>query len=657
MRGTFISLFLALILVFIPLQDTSARSNRLRLPSYERALKDISKGRTNNAKILVARSRHHILNEVLLVELMAQPGNDYNFQQLARFIMQHPDWPNMKGIRLIAEQKMPSNMPTKQILNWYTSYPPLTGIGFSRYIDSLNASGQENKAIKLVRSRWINKNFDNRDFKAYQSRYAPLLRKKDHRKRLDRLLWDERTTSAKKMYRYVYKSDKNLAEARIALIKNKGRVGPLINRVAAKHKKHPGLMFDRLKWRKKRGMRTGVLEILKNPPHRLGRPKLWWKERHIMARRLMERKQYTRAYYLVRKNGLTDDDGFAYLQAEFLAGWLALRKLKKPLIAEEHFRHITDTASSPISKARGYYWLGRAQESNNNRSHAAHSYESASMFNTTYYGQLAIAKLYNNPYVTAQPEPEIPSNIRKQFFARRIIKATEQLARKRLYNHAKKYFMAAAYYATKRVEYALLMELATMIERPDWAIKTAKIATQRGMLITGAAYPVLSTHIPTPPDLAFTHALIRQESLFDPKAGSHVGARGLMQLMPGTARDVARKLGIRYRKSKLTNPRYNLRLGTYFIQKQIDNFDGSLILALAAYNAGPRRAREWISKFGDPRLRRVDAIDWVESISIYETRNYIQRILESLQFYRARLNGGKAPLRIEQDLSVSSKRT
>ncbi|MGE0108270.1 MAG: lytic transglycosylase domain-containing protein [Bdellovibrionales bacterium] len=614
------------------------------------ALQELAQGHSNKAEILLARSPNYTLNEVLLVELMAQPGNDFDFYELARFVMQHPDWPNLNGVRLIAEQKIPRNMPSQQVLNWFTSYPPLTAVGFTRYIDVLNATSQEAKAIKLVRSRWIDRNFDKDDFNAFYSRYKPLLRKEDHRKRLNRLLWDERTSAAKDMFRFVNHKDELLAQARIALIKDQSSVAPLINKVPKKYQNDAGLLYERMRWRLRRDMYQEALEIAMHPPKKIARPSLWWEKTHILARYLMEQHKFTQAYELVKQHRLTDDESFAYLQAEFLTGWLALRKINKPLEAEARFRNIVKTASAPISKARGYYWLGRAQEANNQLAEAGKSYEMAALYNTTFYGQLAIDKLYENPYILAQPEPPIPSSIRDDFYKRSIIRAIEQLARLDLYGKAKEYFLAATNYATKRVDFALLIELANIIERPDWAIATAKKAAQEGILITGAAYPILSIAIPQPPDIAFTHALIRQESMFNPRAGSSVGAQGLMQLMPDTAQDVAREIGIRFDSSRLTDPHYNVRLGTYFIQKQIERFDGSLVLALAAYNAGPRRAQEWIKTFGDPRKANVDTVDWIETISIYETRNYIQRILESLQFYRARLSGGKAFLQIRNDL-------
>ncbi|NTU77277.1 MAG: lytic transglycosylase domain-containing protein [Alphaproteobacteria bacterium] len=303
-----------------------------------------------------------------------------------------------------------------------------------------------------------------------------------------------------------------------------------------------------------------------------------------------------------------------------------------------------------MTRARGAYWLGRAYEALGDKREAEQSYETAAALSMTYHGQLALTRLYAQPEIKALPEPPIPANVRLRFFARDVVQAAERLLKIGQADRARLFFKAATEAAEQRYEYALLMDLAYKLQRPDWAITAAKAANQKNIIVGSGAFPVLSIHIPTPPDPAFTHALIRQESLFNSSVGSPAGARGLMQLMPGTAKGVAKKLGMAYEPERLAESSYNLRLGTTYAQEQLDNFDGSFILALAGYNAGPRRVREWIEQNGDPRTSRIDPIDWIEMIPIYETRNYIQRILENYQVYRARLRGGQAPLTLLQDL-------
>ncbi len=616
--------------------------------TYASAFAAMDKGQAGAVQTVLARGSDPVLNKVLRAWLMAQPGNTYGFDDLASFVTENPDWPNLKGILMIAEQKLPLGAGNEQIVNWFNAYPPLTPVGFSRRMEALEAVGHGRIAENLIRNRWIERDFGAEEKSAFLTRYGSFLKLEDHYARLDRLLWKNDPSGAKSLYPYVDDSVRSLAEARLALAAQSGNAPALLAQVQTSWQRDAGLLYEQLRWHRKNGNTEAAIEILLNAPDSLAHAEDWWMERHIIIRRLMEQKDFRLAYRLAAKNGLST--GFEFVQAEFLAGWLALRFLQRADLAELHFTKLLNEASSPISRARGYYWLGRAHEAMGQHEKAVQAYQSAAALNTTFYGQLAIARLETAPTIRAVSEPPIPSHIRNKFFARDSVKATEKLYRMGQTERARQFFKAMTETAAQRVDFALLLELAYELQRPDWAINAAKAANQRNFIVTGAAYPVLSMKIPTPPDRALTHALIRQESLFKADAGSSAGARGLMQLMPGTAKDVAGKLGLPYSPDKLTNPDYNVKLGTYFIQKQIDNFDGSYILALAGYNAGPRRVREWIDLFGDPRTREVDPVDWLELIPIYETRNYVHRIMENLQFYKARLAGGEVPLTLLQDI-------
>lgn len=616
--------------------------------SYREAFAALDANQYERVRSIMYTGGDPVLNKVLRGYLMAQPGNDSSFDELAGFVSDNPDWPGRKGIMMIAEQKIPTGASNDQIINWFTTNPPLTMNGFYRYVAALDAGGHGGKAVEAIRAKWIEKDFSADDLIEFRTRYAPLLTERDHVARLDRLLWDNNITAARAMYRYMSQGYQDLAEARIALAAQSSNANALLARVPASLQRDPGLLFERMRWRRKGGDTDGAIEILLNEPDQLGKADAWWDETNIIIRRLIEQKDFKLAYRIVANSKLKS--GFDYVQAEFIAGWLALRFLKKPEVAHRHFSNILSDANSPITRARGYYWIGRTYDAAGQKQDAEQAYQSAAAINTTFYGQLALAKMYANPVIRATSEPPIPQPVRSRFFGRDSVQAVSRLYRIGQNERARTFFRSIAEASSQRVEYALLLELAYQLERPDWAVTAAKSANQKNIILTGGAYPVLALNIPTPPELALTHALIRQESEFKADAGSPVGARGLMQLMPGTAKDVAKKLDMTYSPERLTDPNYNVKLGTAFIQKQIDNFDGSYVLALAGYNAGPRRAREWMDLFGDPRTADVDAIDWIELIPIYETRNYVQRIIENLQFYRARLNKGEAPLLILQDL-------
>ncbi len=641
----FLALFLLLPALSVEARKPDAAPSR---PGYRQAFAGVDSGKYAAAASVVRYGSDPVLNKVLRAYLMAQPGNDYSFDDLAGFIADHPDWPGLNGIVMIAEQKIPSNASPDQIINWFNAYPPLTLAGFYRYIDALDAVGHGHKAAGFIRDRWINRNFSGGELAAFRARFETVLTSADHWARLDRLLWANDISAARAMYAYADPGRKALAEARLALANQLNKAESLIDKVPSRLQHDPGLMYERLRWRRKNNLDESAIELLTQAPGQLGEPGKWWEERHILIRRVMERRDFVLAYRLSADHGL--NNGFDFIQAEGLAGWLALRFLKRPDVARRHFELLLAAANTPMTRARAAYWLGRSLEALGDKHAAEQAYETAAALNMFFYGQMAMTRLYAKPVIAAMPEPPIPANVRAQFFARDSIQAVERLYRIGETDRARTFFRAATDYAMQRVEFALLMELAYQLQRPDWAIMAAKAANQKNMIVGAGAFPVLSMSIPSPPDPAFTHALIRQESLFNASVSSPAGAKGLMQLLPGTARDVAKKLGMPYTESRLTDPDYNVKLGTAFVQDQLDRFDGSIVLALAAYNAGPRRAREWIDLFGDPRSPRVDPVDWIELMPIYETRNYVQRIVENLQVYRARLNGGRAPLTILQDL-------
>lgn len=640
------ALFL-LLLTFI--QCAPAHAISMEPQTYRRAFAAMDAGHADLAYASVQHAHDAVLNKVFRAYYMAAPGNNASFAEMADFVTDNPDWPGLKDIRMIAEQKMPDQMAPMQVVDWFGVYPPVTLIGAYRYIDALNASGHGKEAQDFIRQRWINGDFRDDEFTAYYTRFGAYLSSDDHWARLDRLLWEGSSDGAHRMYGLVDSNAKILAEARMALAREKPHAFDIALQVPSERQSDPGLQFEKLRWLRRQGQDDMATEILEHAPSELGKPDAWWEERQIMVRRAMDRRDYELAYRLAGDHGAVNNKNL--LQAEFLCGWLALRFLNRPDEARDHFEALYDHATTPISRARGAYWLGRSYETLNDGSAAQEIYQIASSLNITYYGQLAAARLSSDPVITAEPEPPIPSPVRAAFYARDIVRVIEHLhdlggqsTRVRIF------FKAATDAAVKRADFVLLTELAYRLSRPDLAIEAAKAADQKNMLVAAGGFPLLGGHIPSPPEPAFTHAVIRQESMFNPDASSPVGAKGLMQLMTPTAKSMAQHLGMKYRQQKLCEPEYNLKLGTAFIQNQINSFDGSYVLALAGYNAGPSRVREWMTQIGDPRDPHVDPVDWIEMVPSPETRNYIQRILENLQIYRARLNGGEAQLLILKDL-------
>jgi soluble lytic murein transglycosylase len=647
-------LFLTLLLFVLTASPAWAQPHAKPKPptlsqEYHHAFEAIATNHPQEAEQVAQHGPDPILNKVLRGYAMALPNNDYTFDQLDAFIRDNPGWPGLKGIQMIAEQKIPPNATSAQIIDWFATRAPTTLPGFYRYADALNQTGQTQQAEGAVRERWINAEFTGDEQTTFYNRYNALLDSSVMWSRMDHLLWKGDIAAAERMMPFVDATHKSIAEARLSFMTQQSSDPEMwVSRVPSDAQNEPGLLYQRLHWRVKNNRDDEADEILMHAPNELGNAEAWWDLRQVMVRRAIAQRDYALAYKLTAGHGQRGSK--TLVQAEFLCGWLALRFLNQADVAREHFQILYDNATTPVTRARGAYWLARSYESLGDKNSAEQAYEDAAAFSTTYYGQLAMTRIYDAPVLTAKADPPLPEAARRAFMGHDLIKAALRLDDIGETDRAQSFFHAAVESATERAEFIVLTEVAARMHRPDLSIQAVKAANQKDMQVETGGFPLLDEHVPTPPESAFTHALIRQESMFNPGATSGVGARGLMQLMPRTAKDVARKLDIRYSESRLNEPEYSLHLGTAFVQQQIDHFNGSYVLALAGYNAGPGRVREWIGQFGDPRSPDTDPIDWVESIPLTETRNYVQRIIENIQIYRAKLAGGHAPLMIINDL-------
>ena len=639
------------VFAFIAFLSVSAtlHAANIEVQNYKRAFALVEAGHADQAVIFALKGRDPVLNKALRAYYMEQPGNSASFSEITGFMAHNPEWPGQRALGMAAEQKIPADATPAQVIQWFTEHPPITPIGVYRYVDALQAEGRVQEASNLITDHWVEGEFSGEEQYAFLARFSRTLDVDAHWSRLDHLLWKGDAAAARRMYPYVDDEHKMVAEARLALASQKRNAESFAMSVPINVQNDPGLQYELLRYAVRNEQDDQAVNMLKGAPDIYGNPDMWWEQRQIMIRRMMDRRDYASAYRLAVEHGRIA--GKKRLEAEFMAGWLALRFLDAPSEARNHFQSLADDAQTPISRARGYYWLGRAYEALNDTESARDAYEIAAALNITFYGQLAATRIYQNPIIHAAAEPAVPQKVRTVFFDRDEIRIIERLHAIGMKDQARTFFRAAADHANTRADFVLLSELAYRIERPDLAIETAKAANQKNIVMSAGGFPLLNSSLPKQPEPAFTHAVIRQESMFNPEAESSAGARGLMQLMPTTARGMAKKLNIKFSPQSLSNSSFSLRIGAAFIQNQIDTFDGSYVLALAGYNAGPHRVREWMQQIGDPRSSNIDIIDWIEEIPVAETRNYVQRILENLQVYRARLKGGQAPLLILKDLA------
>ena len=488
-----------------------------------------------------------------------------DFDELATFLLSNPDWPSQKMLRTKAEQAMDLAMPASAVIAWFERFPPVSRQGRIRLAQALDATQRTAEAVDLLRRIWIEENFPRRNSKVFYARYKSILRPEDHIARLDRLLWDGRRSEAKRMLRVVESGYAALGEARIRLMERGWAVDQAVAAVPVELRDDPGLWYERLRWRRRKNQDRydeSAREILFAPPIELVRPSAWWDERGILARRALEDGYVSEAYRLASEHGQTE--GLDFADAEWLAGWIALRFLGDAKVAYGHFATMRQAVRYPISTARAAYWAGRALEDLGERESARLWYADAAQHWETYYGQLAGGCL------NALGVDIRPGNIEPLDYSGATIGDHELANVVRLLVYLDEveriddFILRLVALAETPEDQAFIAMLALASDRPDLSTAAARRAIKHGVNLVANAYPLVD--LPINGDQAgledaLVLAVIRRESAFDPEAISSAGARGLMQLMPATARQVARAMRLPENTATLTeDPAYNVTL-------------------------------------------------------------------------------------------------
>lgn len=563
---------------------------------------------------------------------------DPDFETIAKFITNHPDFPAMSRLREVAEQAMPGIMPDKELLEWFSANPPVTTFGMKMYAGVLIRSGQTDWAHREINNWWKKADLTPNDQSKGYMTFATYLDKSSHVERLRRLIYRGQYTNARAVAEALGNDYMALTEARIALRSGKGNADTYLARIPTSLQNDEGLMFDRLQFRRKDDNDAGAIEILNRQPDfdKMYDAEDWGKERGILARRLFEEQKYGLAYQLASNHKIKSGPGFA--ANEWMAGWLALEYLNKPWDAFVHFERLYHNVETPISKSRAAYWAGLSSERLGHPEIAAKWYDVAAKHSTTFYGQIASEKLGHPDKIVNVPVAS--SGMKNGSLAQ----AAEWLK-------ANDHKPEAGMFLNKMIEisktpqdFAAVAEVADDLSMRNFGIKAAQECEKKtGTALVGYAFPKIEKYMgDVEVEWALVHALVRQESRYDSDAVSAAGARGLMQLMPGTAQEVAKKSGMNHDTKWLTSkPAHNIALGTRYLQRLLDKYSGNYAMALAAYNAGPARVDRWVTEFGDPRSDKVDLVNWIEMIPIYETRNYVQRVLEGVYVYRQTLSQNK----------------
>lgn len=567
------------------------------------------------------------------------------------FLARRPDWPGLPLLREKGEEAVARSTDPARVIAYFAADLPETAEGSVAYIRALQAQGRVAEAENEAFRAWTTLPFSPENEQDLLGLYGDAL-SVAHEVRLDRLLWQNRTSEAKRMLPRVSSGWRAVAEARMALHADADGVNALIARVPSELQADPGLAYERFNWRFRRDRNDDAAETLiaaSKSPQTLGDPAAWADRRAALSRALLRDGKPKAAYQVAASHHLKD--GSDYADLEFLSGWIALRFLGDPATALTHFKHLEAAVSTPISTARAHYWQGRALQAAGDTAGATAAYQIAARHQTAYYGLLAAETLGLNLDDSLLSEQR-PPNWQDAAFARSSVFAAAVLLEKAGDRTLAKRFFLHLAESLNETEIAQLAQFSLEIDEPHLAVVIAKQAAERGLILPRAYYPIPS-FVPNE-GLAVSRALAlaisRRESEFDPAARSAADARGLMQVLPSTAKLVAPRVGLVYDGGSLNDPAYNVKIGTGYLAQLVEQFGPSVALVASGYNAGPGRPKRWIGTFGDPRDPAVDVVDWVEMIPFTETRTYVMRVTESLVIYRAKLKGVAGPVRITSEL-------
>ena len=607
----------------------------------KKAITEMKKANWSSALKTAKKAKDKSIYNFIQWRHLLTKGNKASFFDYKIFIDANENYPRINRIKYLAEHKLSNdNYSPKKIINWFELSEPLSGYGKMILGESYILNGNISKGTQYIKEGWVNAELSKNELRFYRKKFKKYLNAEDYIKRADYLAWNNKYWDLKRLLRYLPKDYELLYTARQLLMSKSYGVDNAISKVPAKFKNDAGLNYDRLKWRRKRGRVDSSVEILtkiKNTKDYLVRPDKWWIEREIISRSLIYKKKYELAYKISSNHAMTEGANFA--AAEWMSGWIALSFLDDPLLAKDHFEKFYNNVSYPISLARGAYWLGKTFKKLGNTEESIKWYKESSKYLTTYYGQLSFMELDPNANFELSKDKEINKEYREYFFKKEIVKLIYLLDELNEDKYTKHMLRHLAQDDIDSGSEILAAELSTNIERFDFAIQISKIASYEKRFHNKYNYPIISTpkyiNGRKIPETAFILSIIRQESEFDLSANSHAGAKGLMQLMPYTAKLVAKQANLPYSRSRLTtDPEYNINLGSHYIAGLILEYEGAYPFAIAAYNAGPKRVRYWKKINKNPQKKQIDYVDWIELIKFKETRNYVQRVLENYNVYR-----------------------
>ena len=589
-----------------------------------------------------------LLDTVVQWDRLRRDNYRASFTELSTFLRYHRGWPQESVLRRRAEKAMDGTVPFADRTVYFNALPPVTAAAKFRLAETLLVARKVPEANAMARDAWDSSGLDPQTEAELLAIFGGQLTPADHLSRLDRLLWSGQTSAATRLLTRLTPDRQAWASARIVLQGGGANADAMRSALPSSLANEPGITFDRVNWLRRTNNQAtarSVMAAADYAPGLIVDPEAWLKLRAQMARETLRDGDAALAYKLAANHAAFPlgrplaerslGERAAFIDAEWVAGWTALRNLNRPSDALNHFAAVRAAALTPVSQARGDYWAGRAAEAANLKADAQRYYEAAARHPDYFYGQLASERLGRPLVLPPIPAAYVLPQARAKFASDELVRATQALGDLGDRNRQTLLMRALVERSDTGEAAQMTAELATVIGRPDLGVLMGKAARSDGQLsLLSYAYPQLPLPPEVSPNFTMVHAVTRQESQFDRAAVSSANARGLMQLVPATASEQATKLGMRFSNDRLTeDPIYNVTLGGSYFERLRTSFGGSYVLAVAAYNAGPGNARKFITRQGDPRIPGVDIVDWIEAIPFLETRTYVQRVLENAVMY------------------------
>lgn len=593
------------------------------------------------------------------------------------FLAANPAWASRElMIQRFEEAVFTKGGSAKAIRDMLGKEPPRTGAGFAALALAQLSDGDEAGATKLARTAWRQHSLTATLEPVFLERFGKLLTAADHKWRFDQLLMDDprwsadrtpRAAAARRLVALLPEVERKRAEARLAVFNRAGNGAALLAAHSAVEDKNDwGLAFQRIQSLRRTGkIEEAASKLVAAPldPEKIVSPDGWWNERRAIVYEALKLGKPKLAYDVAKAAGPLSVNPLK--DQQFHAGWLAFTHLKDAKMAAGHFEQFLKASDGPLSRAKAGYWLGRVYEALG-RAGAAHAayLESAKSLDT-FHGHLSRLKLAKGQATFAATPPAAPTADEVARFNGLDAASAAVIASKAKLDGGivRAFLTGLQRHLKSEAELGMVAHLAEALGDTQMAVRIAKAGVARGHNLILYSYPLhafpafTALRVPTP-EMALLLSIARQESEFNGQTMSGAGARGILQVMPITARHVCRDYKIKCDIPRLMRDNaYNTMMASAYIGDRMREFGGSYVLGFAGYNAGPGRARQWMREFGDPRDPAIDPIDWIHRIPFEETREYVQKVMSNVQVYRARLGIGAVPLRIADDLARARGQT